>query len=785
MSVQERSIHRLRANQGRRTRQRLLVKGVVQGVGFRPFAYRLANELGLSGWVRNTPVGVQIEVEGSSWAVSTFRRRLGEERPPNAAIESIASALIDPDAQLGFTIRDSSNDPRLVCSIPPDLSTCDHCLREVFDPDDRRFGYPFTNCTECGPRWSIITDLPYDRPHTTMSGFEMCPACRAEYNDPSNRRFHAQPNACPDCGPQLALMTMAGQVVSRQQDVLTEACQAIRDGKIVAVKGIGGFHLMADARHEAAIKTLRERKHRPAKPFAVMLPSLDETRALCEVSELERRALCSPQSPIILLRKRAGIADLAQGVAPNNPYLGVMLAYTPLHHLMLRLLRFPVVATSGNLSGEPICIDDHQAMQRLGAIADFMLTHDRPIARPVDDSIVQIIDNEPRVLRRSRGYAPLAIKLPMRQTTGPILAVGAQQKAAVGLAVNSEALLSQHIGDLASVEAVTALHNTTADLQNLLRVKPRSVAADLHPDYHSTQAAQQLGLPVSSVQHHAAHVYAAMAEHDIGPMTTVLGAAWDGTGLGTDGTAWGGELLKVCGTQVERVGHLEPFLLPGSDAASRQPWRSALGVLFEVFGSAAFEMDDLPPIARIPDSDKPILMKMFKTRTNSPTTTSMGRLFDAVASLLGMHQLCTFEGEAAMGLQFAAESIRSLVPSLRIEIDGSGPCGLDWRPAIREIVVRIRQGKPASSIARAFHFALAEGLTEWITTVAKPPFPNVLLTGGCFQNKLLAEMCMTALRNKGIEPYLHRRVPPNDGGLVLGQLYAAALHSKHDQEELC
>ena len=785
MSVQARSVHRLGANQGRRTRQRLLVKGVVQGVGFRPFAYRLANELGLSGWVRNTPVGVQIEVEGASWAVSMFRRRLREERPPNAAIDSIASASIDPEDQLGFTIRDSSNDPRPVCSIPPDLATCDHCLREIFDPKDRRFGYPFTNCTACGPRWSIITGLPYDRQHTTMSGFEMCPACRAEYNDPSSRRFHAQPNACPACGPQLALITMAGEVVSRQHDALAEACQAIRDGKIVAVKGIGGFHLMVDARNQGAIKTLRERKHRPAKPFAVMLPSLDETRALCEVSEPQRRVLRSPQSPIVLLQRRAGTTGLAQAIAPNNPYLGVMLAYTPLHHLMLRVLCVPVVATSGNLGGEPICIDDHQAMHRLGALADVMLTPDRPIARSVDDSIVQVIDNAPCVLRRSRGYAPLAIKLPMRPTNGPILAVGAHQKAVVGLAVNSEALLSQHIGDLESAEAVAALHNTTADLQNLLRVKPESVAADLHPDYHSTQAAQKLGLPVSSVQHHAAHVYAAMAEHGIGPKTTVLGAAWDGTGLGTDATVWGGELLKVCGTQVQRVGHLQPFLLPGGDAASRQPWRSALGVLFEVFGRAAFEMDDLPPIARIPDADKPRLMKMLKARINTPTTTSMGRLFDAVASLLGIHQSCTFEGEAAMGLQFAAGSIDTLVPPLWFEIDGSGPCQLDWRPTIRDIVVRIRQGEPANSIARAFHVALADGLTEWITTVAKPPYPSVLLTGGGFQNKLLAEMSVTALRDKGMKPHLHRRVPPNDGGLALGQLYAAALHSKHEQEELC
>jgi hydrogenase maturation protein HypF len=775
LSTAQGTIPSIDAARRHRVRERLIVRGVVQGVGFRPFVYQLANELSLDGWVRNTGSGVAIEIEGTPQDIKAFRRRLSDDRPPNCVIQSIDSHPIGTEEQRGFAILNSSNDNATpACSIPPDLATCAQCLHEVFDPNNRRYHYPFTNCTACGPRYSLINALPYDRPNTTMQAFNLCVACRDEYNDPSSHRHHAQPNACPDCGPQLLLMSMTGKIIAKTTDALEQACDAIRSGQIVAVKGLGGFHLMVDAQNEDAVAELRRRKHRPTKPFAVMMRTLEQVMACCQVSKIEGDILCSASSPIVLLRRLGQTAAIDSSVAPGNPSLGVMLANTPLHHLMLDRLGLPVVATSGNLSNEPICIDEPEVRRRLGSIADLVLTHDRPIARAVDDSVVQVIDHAPRVLRRSRGYAPLQIPIPHHRGE-PILAVGANQKNTVALACRGMATLSQHIGGLDSEETWAAQRKTTDDLRLLLKIRPATAVTDRHPDYESTRYAEDLGLPIRRVQHHAAHIYAAMAEHHIGPAQPVLGIACDGTGLGEDGTLWGGELLQIKGPAVDRVGHLEPFPLPGGDSAARKPSRSALGVLFAAFGDEALDLSNLAPAASIDVKDLGTLRQMLSRRINTPVTTSAGRLFDAVASLLDLCHTNTFEGEAAMTLQYAAESAPSGIKPLPIAITKGEPSRLDWRPAIREMVERIREGHPAAHLAKAFHQTLAQGWAQLVVKTISLPDPSVILTGGCFQNKLLSELCVSTLRSHGIEPLLHKDVPPNDGGIALGQLYAASL----------
>lgn len=754
----------------------MLVRGVVQGVGFRPFVNQLANDLHLGGWVRNTQSGAMIEVEGAPGILQVFRQRLDNDRPQNCVIQSVEVSAIATRQEHVFSIQDSSNNGAdLACSIPPDLATCERCLSEVFDPNDRRYRYPFTNCTACGPRYSIITGLPYDRPNTTMQSFTMCEACQNEYEDSNNRRFHAQPNACPVCGPQLLFKTMTGRVLSRRDDALDQACEAIHDGQVVAVKGVGGFHLIVDAGNTDAVAALRHRKRRPTKPFAVMMRSIKQVQARCNVSDIEQEALNTPAAPIVLLTKCGDAPGIADAVAPENPNLGVILAYTPLHHLMLDRLGMPVVATSGNLSDEPICINDRQTMQRLGSVADFILTHDRPIARAVDDSIVQVIDGLPRVMRRSRGFAPLQILLP-HHTGGPVLAVGAHQKSTIGVAVGGQAILSQHIGDLETPEACDAHATTTSDLCLLLRAQPARVAADLHPDYRSTHCADKLGPPVQSVQHHAAHLYAAMAEHGLPPTTPVLGAIWDGTGLGEDGTIWGGELLSVNGQAAHRIGHLEPFPLPGGDAAMREPARAAIGLLYATFGDACFEMSKLPPLTSVKTEDLRVLRQMLHAKLNTPATTSIGRLFDAIASLLGLCQVSTFEGEAAIALQYMARGDQSDgVEPLPLSVADGHPRHLDWRPAVRDVLLRQQQGEATSRIAFAFHRMLAEGLSKMILSIPGPPCPCVVLSGGCFQNRLLTELCTASLRSHGITPLLHRDVPPNDGGIALGQLYRATM----------
>jgi hydrogenase maturation protein HypF len=608
----------------------------------------------------------------------------------------------------------------------PDIATCADCLREVFDSQNRRFRYPFTNCTNCGPRYSILEALPYDRANTSMRSFAMCDACQAEYDDPSDRRFHAQPNACPACGPQL-------------DRPIQEAADAIRRGAIVAVKGLGGFHLIVDARNDSAVGRLRERKRREEKPFALMFPTLETVRDACDVSPEESRLLTSPHAPIVLLRRRI---ELAPTVTPGNPYFGVMLPYTPLHHLLMRELGFPVVATSGNLSQEPICIDEREAVERLGSIADEFLMHNRPIVRPVEDSVARVMLRRELILRRARGYAPLPLTL--RRTPPRTLATGGHLKNTVAVSSGEQVFLGPHVGDLETSEAVDAFESSIASMVALHEKPVALVACDVHPDYWSAQYARRSPLPKVSVQHHFAHVLSCMADNDLaGP---VLGVAWDGNGLGTDGTLWGGEFLWVDGGDFTRVAHLRTFCIPGGDRAAREPRRSALGVLYEIFGNT------LP--------DEP-LVRMLRRSVNSPRTSSAGRLFDAVASLVGIRDRCSFEGQAAMELEFAAEAEPS-AETYPMELHAGV---LDWEPMIRLILA------DTSKAPARFHNTLAEAI---VRVARRTSEERVVLSGGCFQNRYLTERTVTALRAAGFKPYWHQRIPPNDGGIAVGQIVAAS-----------
>ncbi|MBI5685271.1 MAG: carbamoyltransferase HypF [Verrucomicrobia bacterium] len=744
------------------------IRGAVQGVGFRPFVFRLAEELGLTGWVNNSAQGVFIEVEGRREQLQSFLLRIPREKPPRAFIQSLESSWLDPIGFAKFEIRESDAAGAKTALILPDIATCPECLREVFDSANRRHRYPFTNCTHCGPRFSIIESLPYDRPNTTMKRFAMCESCRAEYENPRDRRFHAQPNACPACGPQLELWDRAGKVLAQRNTALQQAAEAIRRGEIAAVKGLGGFHLLVDARNEQAVRRLRELKHREEKPFALMAPSLAAVQALCEVSETEERLLTSPESPIVLLRRRGDAGGITEVVAPGNPCLGVMLPYTPLHHLLLAELGFPVVATSGNLAEEPICTDERDALQRLGGMADIFLVHDRPIARHVDDSIVRVVMDREMVMRRARGFAPLPIHL-ARQLLPPQLAVGAHLKSSLALAVGGDVFISQHIGDLESTAAFDAFQRVAGDLERLYDARPVSVACDLHPDYLSTKFARQLGVPVREVQHHFAHVVSCMAENELeGP---VLGVAWDGTGYGTDGTIWGGEFFRATRHEFERVAHLRQFRLPGGDSAVREPRRCAAGVLYEIFGDTLFGEGAPAVVKGFSRPELQIVWQMLHKHLNAPVTSSAGRFFDAVAAIAGLRQEMRYEGQAAMELEFAAEAAGTDEAYPFAIRDGQSPWVIDWEPMIRAMLDDVAENEPVSRLAAKFHNALAEMIVAVARRVSRE---QVVLSGGCFQNRYLTERAVRRLEQENFRAYWHQRVPPNDGGIALGQLVAAS-----------
>ncbi|MCX8107603.1 MAG: carbamoyltransferase HypF [Verrucomicrobiae bacterium] len=780
-------------------RARIVARGVVQGVGFRPFVFRLATELGVSGEVFNTAHGVVINIEGPKARLDDFLIRVGAECPPHSSIQSLETTWLDPVGYTDFVISPSDSSGEKTALILPDIATCAACVRDIFEAGNRRAGYPFTNCTHCGPRFSIIRTMPYDRANTSMSGFQMCAECRAEYEDPRNRRFHAQPNACPSCGPHVELWDAKGRPMRDGPEALETAAQMILEGAIVALKGLGGFHLMVLACDDAAVERLRVAKCREEKPFAVMFPSLEDVVEECEVSALEQRLLLSPEAPIVILRGRGVLKRVCRGVAPGNPNIGAMLPYTPLHHLLLARLGVPVVATSGNRKDEPICIDEKEAMGRLCGMADFFLVHNRPIVRHVDDSVVRVVGGRELVLRRARGYAPLPIMV--MEKLRPTIAYGAHLKNTIALARGRYIFLSQHIGDLDTAEAVGAHVKVGQDLQRLLDITPEIVASDKHPDYASTRTARGSGKHVVCVQHHYAHVLACMAENDL--PAPVLGVAWDGTGLGTDMSIWGGEFLRVTENSFQRVARLRTFPLPGGDKAIKEPRRAALGLLYELYGDKAFSMSDLPTIRAFKAGELKSLKQMLRNGINCPRCSSAGRLFDAVASLAGFRQHVGFEGQAAIDLEFAVEQDDSddTYPIVLRWPSADQPAGasqhpcpvhkactayegteheivLDWGPMLERLISDLRAEIPVWGVSARFHNTLAEGITKVAEYVREP---KVVLTGGCFQNKCLLERTIDRLRSAGFKPYWHQRVPPNDGGIALGQIIASQRESYPEQ----
>jgi hydrogenase maturation protein HypF len=750
-------------------RAKITVRGAVQGVGFRPHVYRLATELGLQGWVVNSSAGVLIEVEGVSDTLRQFLLRLVREKPPRAVLQGIEFSFLDPVGYDGFEIRFSDDRGPKTVLILPDVATCADCLRDIVEPTNRRYGYPFTNCTNCGPRFSIIEALPYDRPNTTMRKFTMCPNCTREYHDPRDRRFHAQPNACPHCGPQLEMWAADGTILAQGHNALSQAVEAVRGGQILALKGIGGFQLIVDATNERAVATLRARKRREEKPFGLMYPSLEEAREDCDVSALEERLLLSPESPIVLLERRGTATRLAASVAPRSPALGVMLPYSPLHHLFLRALGCPLVATSGNLSSEAMCTDNGEALARLHGIADAFLVHDRPIVRPVDDSVVRVVRERELVLRRARGYAPLPVH--MSAPLPCVLAVGAQSKNTVALSVGTEVFISQHIGDLETGQGLSAFDQVAADLPRLYEVTPEYIACDLHPDYVSTKYAWSRSESVHLVQHHWAHALACMAENEL--EGSALAVVFDGAGYGSDGTIWGGEFLLAEGAEFKRVAHLHPFRLFGGEAAFRQPRLAALGVLFECGGDQAIQDLSLAPVQGLGTVELGLIRRMLAEASSAGVTTSAGRLFDAIASLIGLRQQVSFEGQAGMELEFAIE--RGIHDAYSFEVKGDEPFVVDWRPMIRQVVKDLQTHQPVGRIAALFHNTLAQMVLAIAKRVEEE---KVVLTGGCFQNRYLTEHCVDLLRSAGFRAYWNQRVPPNDGGIALGQVIAAARFAK-------
>jgi hydrogenase maturation protein HypF len=809
-------------------RLHLRVQGMVQGVGFRPFVYTLATELGLGGWVRNTDSGVDIEVEGSPSELTAFLERLERDRPAHSILSQLEVNWLSPFGYKQFEIYASAPDsPSKTAWILPDLATCPACLDEIFDPRNRRYRYPFTNCTYCGPRYSILTALPYDRPNTTMQSFRMCPNCQQEYENPLDRRFHAQPNACPQCGPSLEFWDNQEKAIapgSSAAELIALAAARIRQGEILALKGLGGFHLIVDARNEEAVQRLRDRKHRLTKPLAVMYPSLKALRENCIVSQAETELLASAAAPIVLLKWKTR-SRLAPSIASHQSTLGAMLPYTPLHHLLLAELGFPIVATSGNRSQEPICVDEQAALRDLADIADVFLVHDRPIAHPVDDSVVRIIEDRPMLLRRARGYAlSLPSRLPMEkdfESSHPslhsppespiledfepgslpcILAVGSHLKNTVALSIQGQILVSQHLGNLDQAQTIDRFQETISQFFSLYQVRPVAIACDTHPDYVSTHFAQTLSqslkIPVLPIQHHYAHVLSGMVDNGLEP--PVLGIAWDGTGYGLDGTLWGGEFLAIPDrTGFQRVAHLRTFPLPGGDHAAREPRRAALGLLYEVFGEATFELENCPTLAAFQPQELKLLRSMLQKGVNSPRTSSVGRLFDAIASLLGLCQQSTFEGEAAMQLESALEGGIHTDETYPYELsqDAAGTWILNWQPILVSIlddlgknpnskspklggfrgrvqsaVKPIQHQNQIGEIAAKFHNTLVEMIVAIAHQVG---IEQVLLTGGCFQNRYLLERSIQRLREESFAPHWHHRIPPNDGGIAAGQILGA------------
>ena len=766
------------------------VRGVVQGVGFRPLVHAAATRRGLSGWVRNRCDGVALEVQGRGRAVHDFVAALRSDAPPPARVDELdvmRIAALPAESLRGFAILPSAADGARRATLPADLVACAACLAESAAPGERRHRHPFASCARCGPRYTIVESLPYDRPRTTMAAFPPCSRCAAEHDDPADRRFHAQTVACPACGPALRLVLPDGSGHARDDAALTAATHALASGRILALKGLGGFQLLADATDQAAVARLRARKHRPDKPFALLLASLDEVRRCCAPSVEEEKWLASPEGPIVLVARRDEHDDddecasaIAHEVAPGSARLGVLLPTTPLHRLLATGTGRPLVCTSGNLSDEPICIDDAEARTRLAGVADLFLLHDRRVVRSVDDSVLRVGAGGLTLLRRARGFAPLPLALP--GVPPGIVALGAQLKSTAAVSLDGEVVLSQHLGDLHTAESAALLERTVDDLLRLFALRPRLVACDLHPEYASTHLAERLAatwdVPLVRVQHHHAHVAACLAEHAAaGP---ALGLAWDGAGLGDDGVLWGGEALVVDGADVRRVAHLRPLGLPGGERALREPRRAALALLHALDADLARDWSR----AHFTAGEARVLLALLEHGRGTPTT-SVGRLFDGVAALLDVRDVATFEGQAAMELEALAEQagdLASVAPYPLPLVPGANaaPAVADWAPLVRALLDDRARGVPASLVAARFHASLAH-LAE--ATALAAGVSRVALGGGCFQNALLAHAVQRRLAARGFTVLAPRLYPPNDGAVALGQVLVAAPRYGREREE--
>ena len=762
------------------------IDGIVQGVGFRPFVYNLAARLGLKGWVRNTSAGVDIEVDGERAVLDVFIRALRAEAPALAHIDGLTAAFVPASGYRSFEIVHSESIDSAFQPISPDVAICDDCLRELFDPSDRRYRYPFINCTNCGPRFTIIKDIPYDRSKTTMAPFAMCPDCEREYTDPTNRRFHAQPVACPKCGPQVWL-EIGGTQNATTDDAIQKTRRLLAEGRIVAIKGLGGFHLACDATRADSVAELRRRKLRVDKPFALMMPDLATVAAHCHVSEAERGLLSSSARPIVLLRRKPE-SNICKEVAPGQDFIGVMLPYTPLHYLLFAeplhplslnplslnplslnpLSLNPLVMTSGNISEEPIATDNEDARQRLSSLADAFLMHNRDIHVRCDDSVVRVFEKKIYPLRRSRGYAPFPVKLPWE--VPPLLATGSELKNTFCITHKDYAFLSHHIGDMENYETLKSFEQGVEHFERLFRVKPEAIACDLHPDYLATryalERAERENIPVFSIQHHHAHIAACMAEHGLDGSEPVIGLSFDGTGYGEDGAIWGGEFLIADYKSYQRPFHLQYFPLPGGDASIKKPARTALALLW----SLGIEWDErLGPVAEFNKEEIYVLHTQLQKKINTPLTSSMGRLFDAAASLAGVRQIVNYEGQAAIEFEALADPDEKASYSFDLDQDQ-----VVVKSGIEELIQDVLAGIPTSKISARFHNGLAEMIRLVVGKIHQNTgIRNVALSGGVWQNLTLIGRTLSLLRRDGFTVYLHRQVPANDGGLSLGQAVIA------------
>ncbi len=755
-------------------RLRLRITGLVQGVGFRPFVYRLAREIGLNGYVRNNTTGILIEAEGEKNRLDEFLLRVEGEKPPISRIYSLQYSFLEEKGFRGFEIADSDEYGEISVSILPDIATCDECLKEICSPSDRRFDYPFTNCTNCGPRFTIIERLPYDRKNTSMKVFRMCKECKTEYDNPADRRFHAQPNACHKCGPYLSLYDMNGPLISERGEAIEKTVELLEKGATVAIKGLGGFHLFCDAINDNAVRRLRERKYREEKPVAVMFPDIEMIREETYLNKLEERAICSIERPIVIVKKKER-TSLSEYVSPNNSTVGVFIPYTPLHHLLLQRLKKPVIATSANRTDEPIVKDEDDAFRRLNGIADFILTHNRPIVRRCDDSVVRIISERQTSLRRSRGFSPLPVIMPFR-LKGHILGLGAHMNNTVALGIDNKVYLSQHIGDLDTPLAMEFFEDTINDMLRLFDVKPDVVVSDLHPGYYSTRYGERhFPQRLIKVQHHFSHLLSCMIENETPEEEKVIGFSFDGTGYGFDKSVWGGEVIIASYRGFERFYHLKPYRLPGGEKAIKEPYRTALSLLYETFG------DDMPDFA-IPHLDKKersFMLHMIKRGINSPFTTSMGRLFDGISSIIGIRHRTSYHAQAAIELeQLSLRSDTEDVYPFVIEDNI-----IDWRPIIKGIVRSTDSGIKREEIARRFHNTIIEIILSISETLRKKRgLKIVALSGGVFQNTILTECTYYKLKERGFIPIIHQIVPPNDGGISLGQVIAGHFQNLYNNQ---